>query len=276
VPTVSFAKAPLVELIAEFRWIPKDAVGTITAQEPQAVQQPTFFIGPPRFEEFYMCLGAELYKVGFNRSERLIQPNFPVPLHQAVYRFRSDASAKTASVLFQVGPGIFSVHGVPPYRSWETFLPFVRMGIEALLKCRDQVLNKEPLTQVILRYIDFFGDDLTQGKGVTSFMTEVLGISTTLPRAVMDVSTAKEPSSLFSKFVIPVKTGTLAVAAGDGKFNNQYGIVLDTTVTAEQGLPSDSDGLLGMLDSAHEIIRSTFLGMTRPIEILMQPQGDSN
>src|SRR5580700_10734940 len=68
---LTFAKAPLIELIAELRWIPQ---GSTTVEPPQ--QQPTFptvFIGGVKQEEFYTRVSGALSKSGFNRSERLSQ-----------------------------------------------------------------------------------------------------------------------------------------------------------------------------------------------------------
>src|SRR6267378_5534158 len=124
---ITFAKAPLVELITELRWIPQGS----TALEPVPMQAtlPTIFFGGTKQEEFYMRAGGALHKHGFNRSERLTPAGMPFVLHQPVYRFRSETEDR-ASVIYQVGYGIFSVHGVPPYHSWAKFSPFVKTGIE--------------------------------------------------------------------------------------------------------------------------------------------------
>ena len=72
----------------------------------------------------------------------------PFVLHQPVYRFRSETKDKT-SIIYQVGYGLFSVHGIPPYRSWDKFLPFVTSGIDALLKSRPEDDARQTFSQEV-------------------------------------------------------------------------------------------------------------------------------
>ena len=140
---ITFSKAPLIELIAELRWTPQGST-SIAPAPPQPGPAPTLFLGGGKQEEFYMRFGAALYNQGFNRSERLSPPGFPFILQQPVYRFLSEAEDKK-SVIYQVGFGIFSVHAVPPYRSWSQFLPLVTKGIGILLESRLQADSTQPL-----------------------------------------------------------------------------------------------------------------------------------
>jgi uncharacterized protein (TIGR04255 family) len=267
---ITFAKAPLIELIAELRWTPQGS----SALEPGIVQAgtaPTVFLGGTKQEEFYMRLGAVLYKVGFDRSERLIPPGLPFILHQPVYRFRSEAESRT-SVLYQVGYGVFSVHAVPPYRSWSEFLPFVQGGIEALLQSRPEADMKQPFGQTSLRYIDFFGEHFTKGKDIHSFLSGVFGISVSLPEAIAKPAVSKELKSLFTKVVVPIKIGELTVSVGDGQFNSQLGILLDTTVTSA-GIEPSMNAIMEVFSAAYGVAHELFLEMTQPIRALMQPEG---
>jgi uncharacterized protein (TIGR04255 family) len=267
---LTFAKAPLIELIVELRWTPQGS----TALEPSVVQaglSPTIFLGGTKQEEFYMRLGGALHKTGFNRSERLAPPGIPFLLHQAVYRFRSEEGDK-ASVLYQVGFGMFSIHAVPPYHSWSKFLPFVKNGIEILLQSRPEADMKQPIGQTNLRYIDFFGYQLTKGRDVQSFISGVLGISTSLPVALTKFAASKELKSLLTKVVLPTKIGDLTVSVGDGQFSNQPGILLDTTVSSSEIAPS-LDVIMGTFDAAYNVVHELFVELTRPIHDLMQPQG---
>jgi uncharacterized protein (TIGR04255 family) len=227
---VTFRKAPLIELIAELRWIPQ---GSSTI-EP-AMQQGTLpvFFGGTKQEEFYMRVGGALFKSGFNRSERLSPAGMPFALHQPVYRFRSEMDDRR-SVLYQVGYGIFSIHAIPPYHSWATFWPFVKTAIEVLLESRPDADSKLSFSQLTLRYIDFFSEELMQGRDIPAFMSQVLGISTTLPKALTQAASPNEVRSLFTKVVLPVGIGDLTVGVGDGKFNNQSDILLDTAVSATE------------------------------------------
>jgi uncharacterized protein (TIGR04255 family) len=266
---LTFAKAPLIELIAELRWIPQ---GSTTVEPPQ--QQPTFptvFFGGVKQEEFYTRVSGALSKSGFNRSERLSQPGMPFVLHQPVYRFRSEDEDKK-SALCQVGFGVFSVHAIPPYHSWEKFRPFVKNAIEALLAIRPEADLKEPFSQLTLRYIDFFGEEITRGHDLPSFMAQVFGISTTLPPALTRAAVSKEVKSLFTKVVVPIAIGDLTVSLGDGKFSNQSGILLDTAAAATNTRP-EMDAIMNTFNSAYSVIHNLFVELTKPIHELMQPHG---
>src|ERR1700690_1211657 len=177
--TQSFEKAPLKEIIAELRW----SVGNIPVELPanQTIPLPATFFTDSAHERFFIGLGEELSKIGYGRSERLTPFGFPALPNQPVSRYQSN-SESSKSILFQAGLGQFSVHGVPPYKSWEEFLPTVRNGLEALLRVYPQTVGEQLISLVNLRYIDFFEEDLTQGLDVATFMSSVLSISVQLPQ----------------------------------------------------------------------------------------------
>lgn len=266
----TYAKAPLIELIAEVRWTPQGStiVGPTT---PQQARLPALFLGGTKQEEFYMHLGGVLLKYGFNRSERLSPPGMPFTLHQPVYRFKSEENDK-GSAIYQVGYGMFSVHAVPPYHSWSKFLPFVKDGFEMLLHSRPEADLGQPFGQAILRYIDFFGEQLTQGLDVQSFLSRVFGISINFPEEITRSATSKDAKSLFTKVVFPVKIGDLTLSVGDGQFNNRPGVVLDWTVSS-YAVPSNLEAMMRVFDSAYGLIHDLFIGLTRPLHDLMEPHG---
>src|ERR1700721_188505 len=183
--TTIYKKAPLVELIAELRWLPVGAA----PQQPGTVQ--FVFANDAKVEEFFMRLGGELYQSGFRRSERLVPSGFPIVFGQPAIRFRSDEAVKK-SVLYQAGSSIFSVHAIPPYRSWDNFLPAVKNGVEALLKTRGDGQEQAPFTQLSLRYLDFFGEELMGGRSLDKFISEVMGFNLTLPEALTKIAVPQE------------------------------------------------------------------------------------
>jgi uncharacterized protein (TIGR04255 family) len=265
-----YKKAPLVELIAELRWLP---VG-VAPQQPNTVQ--VVFTNDAKVEEFFMRLGGELYQLGFQRSERLVPPGFPIVFGQPAIRYKSDDAVKK-SVLYQAGSSIFSVHAIPPYRSWQNFLPEVKKGVEALLKTRGDGLEQSPFTQLSLRYLDFFGEELMGGRSMEKFISEVMGFCVTLPGALAEVAKPNEVRSMFLRFVVPLEIGTLSVSVGDGKANNQQpGVVLDTIVTSTAPVAPNFDAIITMFDAAHEMIKKTFLSFTKPIEHVMEPEKVGN
>ena len=269
---ITFAKAPLVELITELRWVPQGSTALEPAAAPQQSILPTVFFGGTKQEEFYMRLGGALHKSGFNRSERLSPAGMPFVLHQPVYRFRSEAE-ETASVIYQVGYGVFSIHAIPPYHSWAKFFPFVKAGIEVLLESRLDADAKQPFTQATLRYIDFFGEELMQGRDIPAFMSQIFGISMTLPVALAKAAASKEVKSLLTKVVVPIEIGDLTLSAGDGKFNNQPGILLDTIASSGAEIVPSLDAIMKIFESAYSVIHKLFLEITKPIHELMKPQG---
>lgn len=266
---ISFAKAPLLEIIAEVRWAPTLTLAPADVGRPIAT--PTFLIGDSKDEEFFMRLGGELYQAGFQLSERLVLPGFPSGPHQAIYRYRSDKPA-LKSVLYQVGLGVFSIHGVPPYQSWRQFAPFVTSGISALLNVRRQTDEGSPFIQLSLRYLDFFDEELSGGRSPQAFISEVLQISTSLPAGLMDLSPSKELRTLFVKFSLPIEMGELSLSVGDGKSGNRPGFVMDTAVTCTRRLSAELPSLMGLFDNAHSVTNMAFRELTKPIEAQMQPQ----
>ena len=261
-----YKKAPLIELIAELRWIPAGMA------PPQAGAVQVLFTSDAKVEEFFMRLGGELYQSGFQRSERLVPPGFPIVFGQPAIRYRSDDAVKK-SVLYQAGSSIFSVHAVPPYRSWDNFLPEVKKGVEALLKTRGDGQEQVPFTQLTLRYLDFFGEELLGGRSMDRFISDVMGFSVTPPNALARVAKSKELSSVFLKFVVPVEAGTLSISVGDGKANNQQsGVVLDTIFTSTAPIEPKFDAIISVFDAAHDVIKKTFVAFTEPIERLMEPE----
>lgn len=261
---ISFANAPLVELIAELRWAPA------APPSPQASGMPVMFQLDAKIEELFMSLGGQLYQSGFQRSERLIPPGFPIVLGQPVVRFRSDDAAKK-SVLYQAGADIFSVHALPPYGGWDDFAPFLQNGINALLHARGDGQNQSPFTLVTLRYLDFFGDQLMEGRNVNSFVSDVLGFCVTLPEPLQRAANPKEIRSLFLKYVVPVESGSLNISVGDGKMNNQTGLVMDSAVQSTVQVAPNMESIMKILDSAHDTISYVFLHLTKPIEHSMKP-----
>ena len=267
---ITFAKAPLIEIIAELRWIPQGST-PLQLADSSNMASPTVFVGGSKQEEFYMRLGAEIYKFDFSRSERVTPAGMPFMLHQPVYRFRSEAKDKS-SVIYQVGYGIFSVHGIPPYHSWDTFLPFVKNGFEVLLKSRADTDVNERFSQVSLRYIDFFGEELMQGRDISTFVSENLGFSMPIPSALTEVASSSQVKTLLHRITLPTEVGDLVVSVGDGVFNNQAGVLLDSITSATNGTAPDLGEIMRVFDSAYRVIHKMFFRLTKPLHALMEPR----
>jgi len=269
--TISFEKAPLKEIIVDLRWGASRFPRELPLNQTVSLS-PSSFLVDSAHEQLFMNLGEELSKMGYGRSERLTPAGFPSLPTQSVYRYQSN-SAAPKSVLFQAGLGQFSAHGVLPYRSWEEFLPRVRNGLEALLRVYPQTFGEEPFSQVTLRYIDFFDEELTQGRDVVTFMSEVLSIPLQLPGFMTAIATGKKTEDMLVKFSMPVAVGKLTINIGDGKFNNRPGILLDTSAVTGSATAPAVDKIIDVLNASYTILHDMFLNLTKPLHQLMEPKG---
>jgi len=266
--TITFNKAPLVELIAELRW--GDA-------SPIQHNAPLLMHGMgPDLDQFFMSFGGEVYQYGFQRAERLVPPGFPVFPFQPVFRYRKDAAADN-SVLFQVGSGLFSANAVPPYRSWTTVKETVRKGVDSLLRVRPSGELNKPFSVLSLRYINAFGPDLTQGRNVNQFIKDTLGFGLSLPPAVTARIDPQSSVKSQIQFTSKLDDGTsLSFLVGEGVVNNENKVIMDMTVTNTNSVPADSDAVMTSFTNARNFIHHIFLGLTKPIHDLLEPIGDDH
>ena len=73
--STTFKNAPLIELIAELRWnVHSPPLGT--PQTPLA-SIALMALNANQFDEFFMRFGGEVYKLGYERAERLLPSGFP-------------------------------------------------------------------------------------------------------------------------------------------------------------------------------------------------------
>jgi len=267
--TISFEKAPLVEIIAELRW---DQPYLVQDRPPGAVQIPISLVGSSKLEEFFMRFGGECYQLGFQRSERIVPAGFPIVPFQPVYRYKRADTTSTA--LFQVGAGLFSANAIPPYKSWNEFSPIVSEGIMALLKTRDDAEKEFPFTGVSLRYIDAFSDDLLAGMTADRFINEVLGFSVSLPPAISGLLPPNQAATSFIQLRVPTRAGLLtAINIGEGTVNGSHAVIMDTTVSATTEVRPRIDVVMEALNSARAVIHDMFVSITQPIHKQMNPTG---
>ena len=266
--SLSFANAPLVEIIAELRWIPPQEVPVLSQQQPIAFQ--ISFFGGSKQDEFFMRLGAKLHQQGFPAVERLVPPGFVTLLYQPIYRYKQ--AVEPSPVLYQAGAGLFSANGIPPYRSWEEFAPFVQKGISALVDSRDPKEKESQFATVSLRYIDAFRDDLTRGKSGPAFMADVLGIDVKLPDILTGFGRSGKAPQYALQLALPISDDTvLQLNVAEGQVHSNAAIILDTSVSCNRGIFPEVAELMKVLHSAHEVIHGIFVKLTAPIRELMQP-----
>lgn len=266
--SLSFANAPLVEIIAELRWTPTQDVSAPSQRQPMALQ--IAFLTGAKQEEFFMRLGAKLHQDGFPAVERLVPSGFVTLLYQPVYRYKR--AGEVSTVLYQAGAGLFSAHGIPPYRSWDEFAPFVENGISALLDSRDPAERESQFATVSLRYIDAFQGDLTGEKSGPAFMQDALGVHVILPDILKNFGRSGKAPQYALQLVLPISDDTvLQLNLGEGQVHGNTAIIMDTTVSCSRGILPAADELMKVLHSAHNVIHEIFVQLTGPIRELMKP-----
>jgi uncharacterized protein (TIGR04255 family) len=265
--SISFANAPLVEIIAELRWTPTQEV-LVPPQQPIAFQI-SFLMGSKQ-DEFFMRLGAKLHQNGFPAVERLVPPNFVTLLYQPIYRYKQ--AVEPSPVLYQAGAGLFSANGIPPYRSWEDFAPFVEKGVSALLDSRDSKEKETQFATVSLRYIDAFRGDLTGGKSGPAFMADVLGIQVVLPDILTHFGKSGKAPQHALQLALPISDDTvLQINLAEGQVYSSTAFILDTTVSCNRGILPEVAELMRVFHLAHDVIHEIFVKLTAPIRELMEP-----
>jgi len=265
----TFRNAPLLEIVAELRWQPPYPP-LAQVQQPAGQPVPTLLLlGSTQIDNFLHRFGSEVYKRGFQRMERLFPSGFPVLQGQPIARYRNDAPDLT-NVIYQVGAGLFSANATPPYRSWKHFAPAVQSGVDALLQAREETERALPFNPVSLRYIDGFKPDLTGGRDVEDFLSEVLKIELTLPEAITrHLAPGKSPKPLVN-LTIPVAGGVIRMTVGEAIVSGSTVILFDTTLSTDAPVDPETSAIMGAFASAHAIIHDIFMQITVPIQHLMQ------
>jgi uncharacterized protein (TIGR04255 family) len=269
-----FSNPPLVELIAELRWIPGGVGNAHVVPQPQGGNQLLhaitiqFPLASPYQEESFSRFSNQVAAKGFAISERLSPVGFPVLPFTVVYRFRK---APGGNYLYQIGPGLFSANALPPYRDWDSFRPIVKEGVQALLESRSPAENVEFAT-VILRYIDLFSDEFTDGKQSFRFLNDILGLKIELPETLAEQ--VPDINSVHSgiQLSMPLRNGlAMNLNLQEGVAAGKAGILMSTEVLTMHPTPSDVDQIMQTLENAHTSIRTTFIGLTAKLNVKMRP-----
>lgn len=265
--SVTYQNAPLVELIAELRWTMPGA----QQSAPQA--QPGILLALPqaRTEELFMHLAALMSTEGYGRFERTFPPGLPIPANQVACRFRpSDPDSQ--SPLFQVGPTVFTANALPPYESWSKFSPLVKRGMTLLLQAFERSKSEIPsFDTALIRYIDAFRDDLTDGRSLSEFLREVMRLELVLPRAILTRATAPADIEPLIRLAIPTAIGRLELTFAEGKHGNDRAIIMDCSILMQRNMGNDVDRVLEAFSEGRLLIHELFRGLTEPIHEKMEP-----
>lgn len=262
-----FANPPLVELIAELRWVPGIA-GPVNSQAGTATIQLPLGFGEESLERFRRSIAQK----GFAASERLVPVGFPLIPFTVAQRFRKPSTDEKENYLYQVGLGVFSANALPPYRSWDSFRPIVREGVETLLDTRHST-DRANVT-VLLRYLDVFTDEFTEGRKSVAFLNDVLGIKLSVPATLTEQASNLHELRAGLQLALNLKDGlSMNIGVQDGAVGTKVGIVMSTEAFTIQPVNPQLNSIMENFERAHDYIRVTFLGLTTKIRDKMKPTG---
>lgn len=222
-------------------------------------------------EEFFVRLHSRLSSLGYGAAERMTPPGFPLMNQVAAFRYKknaSDASSTdhTASTIFQAGAGLFSVHAVQPYKSWDQFRPVVEKGIEALIGANPPAAGEFDL---VLRYVDAFKEDLTGGRPLKEFLSEVMGINVTVPSALTTLSADGTSIVPMIHIVIPLDFGSFQIQIAEGELQGEKVFLMENTVSIAASHVANVGQMLSSLDQARAVLHKSFIDLTQPIHAAM-------
>lgn len=258
--TESFPNSPLIELAVEVQWhFPEDeGAGSHQTTEP--------VLGPSAAaSDFYDRVAARLAVAGFTQSERLVPRGSVEPMHTAVLSFTKPGT-QAGRVIYQIGNGMFGVNAVQPYESWEAFRPSVVQGLEMLFETLDEFRQPQRASLIELRYIDAFQESFLAGTSRHEFLSETLGFKLAVPTAIDKLIDPNGEPKMFLQFFVPMMDGgELIIRTGEATVRNAEAVVLDLTVSHSVARDWDRQVILRTLDSARDVIHSTFVEMTKPV-----------
>jgi len=255
-----YENPPLAELIVDFRWVPMSLTGTV-------VHFPIISAGP-EIEKLYSAFGEKVAEMGFLRSERLAPQGMPVPTGAPLYRYFGNDSNP---MIIQTGPGVLSVHAIPPYRSWDAVRPVVAQALHNLVITRPATAESHVFNRIVLRYINVFTPYYMSGRTSSAFMSEVLGLKLTLPVALQKETDVSEPGQAQVALLGKTAAGQdYSINCGQ-KLDASEEVLLDIGIGENGEFPWQSDTAMAVLETAHTSIRNVFTGMTASISDLMKP-----
>lgn len=263
----SFATPPLVELIAELRWLPGGM--KVSQNDSNSFElQPSMFLNPQN-EELYLRFAQLIAAHGYTQIERLVPSGIPSIPFTPTYRYRDPKSSTVT--LYHLGVGVFSAHTTPPYQSWNEFKPVVERGIGALMEALGEKVAPPAFNSVLLRYIDNFTETYTQGKSLDGFLKQ-LGIDVRVPDAISKHLASGKEIQPRVQLALPLKSGMhMQLSFADGKAGAHSGILMDTVVSATTPVNANVNDVMTALEEAHKVTHETFVELTVSLYPLMKP-----
>nr|MBV6629730.1 TIGR04255 family protein [Oceanococcus sp. HetDA_MAG_MS8] len=264
--SITFNKAPLIELVAELRWEPQLSVAT--DQGGNQLQLPRSLLDTSEFEEFFQRFGGAIYQHGFKQMERLVPHGVPLPHDRVACRYRHE-DQRNVPLLAQVGPSIFSINALPPYKSWTEFRPWIEKAAGALFEANAGISR----LSASVRYIDAFKEPLLQGRSASEFFESELGFALNLPAALTQRKRTDDSVRTAISTSIPLDGMQMTVKLAEGKSAGESVAIMDTLVSVNDEFDPNVAEILQALDSARSVIHDTFIELTQGISELLEPQG---
>ncbi len=195
----SFKNAPLVEVVAELHWTPQPFLLSNSGAPGQFG-----LLNSALCKSFFQKFLVEASKLGFSSSERLVPQGMLVLPNQVVYRLRTGSGTR----FLHVGIGVLSANAVPPYQSWDEFLPTLRDSFSAafdVLRSFGEIGNLNPT----LRYINAFTAAHMGDSDPALFMSEVLNLRPPIPPVLQNQIDNARPIRSTMQLTIPLKPDLL-------------------------------------------------------------------
>ncbi len=208
----------------------------------------------------YIRFGVEVGKLGYNQIERTLPQGVPGPGGSVAYRYRIGEG--DLNTLYQLGFGVFTTNGLPPYASWSTFRSVLENGILALNNTHSLADKSE--VWCIVRYMDFFTEKHLGGMTREEFFTNSVGLRYQPLAAFGEFSGQEAQSSM--RFFVSIKDGAgreIALDVGEGSAQDQDGIVMNTSVTSQAILNPSVDSVMACFDELQAAAHNVFFEMIR-------------
>lgn len=235
---------PIIEVIAELRWGPGNPS-----------QPAVFSFGD---DADYIKFGVEASRLGYNQLERTIPQGVPSPGGAIGYRYRKGEG--DLNTLYQLGTGIFSANGLPPYTSWGAFRQVLVAGVEALNATVS--LNTRGEVWCVVRYVDFFASEHMGGLNTQEFFRNVVGVESVPLNSVMEFAGDDLATSMrFFRSAKDPRGNEVALDVGEGQNGERPGIVMNTSVTSAPLVNPSVDEVLASFDLLQKVAHEVFFEM---------------
>ena len=123
----------------------------------------------------------------------------------------------------------------------------------------------------LIRYIDAFKEDLSGGRDVLSFLQDVMGLTITLPDAILSQVENQQKIVPALQLIVPTALGRMEIKFSEGNLGNQQAIVMDSSLQIPRDIGASCDDAIGTLTEGREVIHELFRNLTAKIHDDMEP-----